>query len=110
MGLLPRVKIKKDFYTSKEMPEKCGKCWVQIPHRSNFLQTWVLKFPDLFKTNVCNFIHKYHFNKLPGSLNGMFQFQRNTDQIVIRNGHDNYVVSKPKSKFISQFPRPQNIT
>ena len=59
--------------------------------------------------NVCNFIHKYHFSKLPGSFNGMFQFQRNTDQIVIRNGHDNYVVSKPKSKSINNFPQPKFI-
>ena len=74
-----------------------------------FSKLGLLKFPDLFKTNVCNFIHKYHFNKLPGSFNGMFQLQRNTGQILIRNGHENYVVSIPKSKSISQFPRPKFI-
>jgi len=57
--------------------------------------------------NIGKFIHSYHYKKLPGSFNGMFQLQRDTDQIIIRNGHDNYTVSIPKLKSISQFPRPK---
>ena len=36
----------------------------------------------------------------------MFQLQRNTEQVLIRNGHDNYVVSNPNHRINLHFPRP----
>ena len=74
-----------------------------------FSKLKILKFSDLFKINACNFMHQYHFKKLPSSFTGMFQLLRDTDNIMPRNGHDNYVVSVPLSRNLLNMPRPSII-
>ena len=74
-----------------------------------FSKLKILKFPDLLKFNACNFIHQYHFKKLPASFTGMFQLLRDTDNIMPRNGHDYYVVSVPISRNLLNLPRPSII-
>ena len=61
---------------------------------------------DIFKLNVYSFMHKYHFKKLTNSFAGMFQLQRETDQLQTRDNHENYVVSVPLAKTYCHFPKP----
>ena len=65
----------------------------------------ILKFNDLFKYNVCNFIHQYNTNKLPASFNGMFSLMRESNDRGGRDSFYNFKIVPPKSRSLNSFPR-----
>ena len=65
----------------------------------------ILKFDDLFKYNVCYFIHQYANNKLPPSFDNMFPLMRESDARGSRDDFYNYEIIPPKSRSLNSFPR-----
>ena len=70
-----------------------------------FFERKFLKFEDLFKYNVCNFMHKYASNLLPASFQGLFTRLSDTDERNNRDAFYNYKVTNPKMKALNRFPR-----
>ena len=65
----------------------------------------IMKFDDVFRYSVNNFLHQYGTDRLPPSFNGMFTLMRNTDDRNSRDSFYNYSVSIPIKKSLSVFPR-----
>ena len=64
----------------------------------------IMKFDDLFKYNICKFVHQYRTDRLPTSFNGMFSLMRESDNRNSRDSFYNYKISEPKNKVLLSFP------
>ena len=108
-GCSPQYKLNKICTLQKKCVRNVANVGRKAHSEPLFSKLKILKFSDLLKFNACNFMHQYHFKKLPASFTGMFQLLRDTDNIMPRNGHDNYVVSVPISRNLLNLPRPSII-
>ena len=70
-----------------------------------FNELKMLRFEDLFKYNVCTFLHKYSTKRLPASFDNIFTFLRETDDRNNRDSFYNFKVETPKNKALNTFPR-----
>ena len=70
-----------------------------------FDQLSILRFEDLFKYNVCSFLHKFITKRLPPSFQSTFTLLRETDQHNNRDSFYNFKVEAPKNKALNTFPR-----
>ena len=64
----------------------------------------ILKFGDLHKYNILNFMHKFSRNLLPASFNGTFTLARETEDVNIRDSFYNYQINVPTKKMLECFP------
>ena len=75
---------------------------IQILYLLNFK---ILRFEDLFKYNVCTFLHKYCTKRLPGSFDNKFTFLKETDDRNNRDSFYNFKVETPANKALNTLPR-----
>ena len=108
-GCSPQTKLNKICTLQKKCVRNVANVGSRAHSEPLFSKLKILTFTDLFKMNACNFIHQYHYKKLPASFTGMFQLLRDSDNIMTREGHENYVVSVPISRNLLNLPRPSII-
>ena len=104
-GCAKTTKLKKISLIQK----KCIRNVKNVEYRAHtdplFFERKFLKFEDLFKYNVCNFMHKYGSNLLPASFQGLFTRLSDTDERNNRDAFYNYKMTNPKHKALNRFPR-----
>ena len=104
-GCAPQYKLKKVCTQQK----KCIRHIANVSSRAHsdplFHKLSIMKFDDVFRYSVNNFLHQYRTDRLPPSFNGMFTLMRDTDDRNSRDSFYNYSVSVPIKKSLSIFPR-----
>ena len=105
-GCSNQTKLNKICTLQKKCVRNVANVGLRAHSEPLFSKLGILTFNDLFKLNACNFMHQFHLKKLPASFQGMFQLLRDSENIMTRDGHDNYVVSVPIYRNLLNMPRP----